>query len=138
MEIIKFRAWDIERKEFNYLDLRDAVAGDDAYSLCGNQGTKWEEDRENSCTMNCKCEIQQFTGLKDKSLKEIYEGDIINFDNNILLITLGEEVFTLGYKIIKMRDENFADDIRLYRCDTNAKIIGNKFENPELLASVNG
>ncbi len=127
---IKFRAWDEKRKQFNLMDLRDAIARDDAYSLCGDQGTKWEEDRENSCTMNCKCELQQFTGLKDKDGKEIFIGDILIWEDDGIIVIKEKDELGFYYDMIKSFDENVClHDIRFYRSEESCRVIGNIFEN---------
>ena len=128
MREIKFRAWDIKTKKFNYLNLRDSIASDDAYSLGGSQGTDWAVDRENSCTMSCKCELQQFTGLKDKDGKEIYEGDIIkNFAIRDLVI-FEKGIFTT---IMSHNDQFNVKQPLAVHCEI--EIIGNIYENPELI-----
>ena len=73
----------------------------------------------------------QFTGLHDKTGKEIYEGDIINPVVMNGTITRGEVVFHYGGFMAKqIGAEWLIDD--LYRYD-NFEVIGNIYENPELL-----
>lgn len=73
--------------------------------------------------------IGQFTGLNDCDGKEIYEDDIISFDDG----KIGQVEFFQGCFVV--RGVGNSSDIRsLY--DVHAwkiKILGNRFENPELL-----
>ena len=80
----------------------------------------------------------QFTGLKDKNDKEIYEGDIIDYSNGncILIIIWNKSWGKFEYEILKKKDENIGYDIRMGRLDCYAKVIGNKYKNPELLKEV--
>jgi len=74
----------------------------------------------------------QFTGLLDKNGKEIYEGDIFKEDltdeqgNPIVSYV----VFKDGMFTDNAGDEPLADIIGR---DTNAEIIGNIYENPDLI-----
>lgn len=68
--------------------------------------------------------IMQYTGLKDKNGKEIYEGDILNNE---------------GYRWELIVLNDFSDLLSFYydkvECclSDDLEIIGNIFENPELL-----
>jgi hypothetical protein len=68
---------------------------------------------------------QQFSGLLDKNGKEIYEGDIITYD---LKEGLGEPARIGLQSEVKYSPLGFFG-----AWDTNIKVIGNRFENPELL-----
>lgn len=69
--------------------------------------------------------IGQFTGLVDSTGKEIYEDDIISLgDGRIGVVTFHGGCFVLEY----------GDDMRQTLYDTqNMIILGNRFDNPELL-----
>lgn len=78
MRPIKFRAWDKAEKRMFYPSSISWKG--DAVWLCDAQGggkNVYESVREHA-------ELMQFTGLHDKnSLKELYEGDIIDADGNL-------------------------------------------------------
>ncbi len=119
MRTIKFRAWDKEKKEL-FTDGSLGILLDGRLLL-----------RNGNRINNNKYNIMQYTGLKDKEGKEIYEGDIINFDGNILLIEWQTHGFVCD--VIRRKDDNVIDDIRLYRCSESAKVIGNIHNNRALL-----
>ena len=79
-------------------------------------------------------ELMQYTGLKDKNNKEIYEGDI-------LFESFGERYYKVVFENGSVRAEFEGDfeehsfdliDVVLHRCE----IIGNIYENPELIKEV--
>lgn len=88
------------------------------------------------------CEWMQYVGLKDKNDKEIYEGDIVNLlPEGYIKIPAEVQITTRG--IIFFRHDTRAGIYGADWCEfnaelSNAPIIGNIYENPELLKEVQG
>lgn len=86
-------------------------------------------------------EVLQFTGLQDRNGKEIYEGDILKYNfpydgrlKHISPVTYLETQASFGLKDI------YGNEIPLYRITANNyfEVVGNIYENPELLEVENG
>jgi uncharacterized phage protein (TIGR01671 family) len=65
--------------------------------------------------------IQQYTGLKDKNGKEVYEGDIIKLFNGQL------------YKVEFIEESNEVEMSGYFFSSFGCEVIGNIMENSELL-----
>lgn len=78
--------------------------------------------------------VGQYTGLKDKNGKEIYKGDIIEFDKwmpNETCVIRGEVYWSdKGYWAVRNKDGKF---LELLGRTENPEQIGNIYENPELI-----
>lgn len=76
--------------------------------------------------------IGQYTGVKDKSGKEIYEGDIIKYSHSIVGTIFREVRIKYGMWGIEGMTKGtqipFANLL-----ENEYEVVGNKFENPELL-----
>ena len=139
MRDIKFRCWDTENKQMlkvQELDFEDTFYGG-RLSIRTDQYNDYF-DIEDMILM-------QYTGLKDKNGKEIYEGDIakITEKKNILKhkvipmkpiiaeISWSEEylAYILITTSVKDAFENLADYLEEY----DIEVIGNIYDNPELL-----
>lgn len=73
-----------------------------------------------------KMYLQQFTGLHDKNGKEIYEGDILNgsqYNNGIYIVKDLRDLYS----------ENNDSEYSNFNFVENCEVIGNIFENPELI-----
>jgi len=69
-------------------------------------------------------DVMQFTGLKDKNGKEIYEGDVVEYDFEPCGKQTGVFQFSEGWFCLKGHN-----NWRPLEC----KVIGNIYENPDLL-----
>ena len=114
MKTNKFRSW-------------NAVDECSYYFQNGNYFDKKNKEIDKRCFDWRNAE--QFTGLFDKNVKEIYEGDI-------LLDPRYEEHFRVEYRPNLAGYVGFGDDVACGCYDINIdgiEIIGNIHENPELI-----
>jgi uncharacterized phage protein (TIGR01671 family) len=83
-----------------------------------------------------------FTGLKDKNGKEIYEGDVLdgswlNPMTNEVVKKFYEVSYERGRYLAKLIGHHPYGTTMLYFENEIAEVIGNKFQNPELLGGEN-
>lgn len=112
-----------------------SLTGDWIYGNLDNQGNMVEifnrDDGMFSKSVVMPKTIGQYTGLKDKDGKEIYEGDILQLPKGGIRYVKWSDTFKVFVlvdptgKEIPMNISNYATEL--------IKIIGNIFENKELL-----
>lgn len=121
MRTIKFRTWDTRFNDMHYhADVRT-----------------WHlnmPDLE-------ECTLMQFTGLKDRTGKEIYEGDIARWNSSTLHSKGATERALLESEVIWGEKEGAwvlkgheTFNMAIY---SNIEIIGNIYESPDLLTKEN-
>ena len=71
--------------------------------------------------------VQQYTGLKDKNDKEIYEGDFVQRENPNCDYTVEYNAEKAAY-ILRGIDDEY-----VYLSDFEVEVIGNAYEPPELV-----
>lgn len=125
MREIKFRAWDNETKEMIYQDEHTCFNIADGFIGIDCDETKDYEYREWSWKGGLTCVLMQYTGFKDKKGREIYEDDIVKTSFGI-----GRVFMRLGCWFVE-NQQNLA-----YFPTSDIEVIGNFYENPELLKEV--
>ena len=125
MREIKFRVWHKEKKIISEVLGIDILHKEIFFS---NEDVDCYEhvDFKN-------IELMQYTGLKDKNGKEIYEGDI-------LFESFGEKYYKVVFENGSFRAE-FEGDFEEYSFDLidvvaqGYEVVGNIYQNPELLGA---
>jgi uncharacterized phage protein (TIGR01671 family) len=142
MREIKFRAWDKVEGRMAYVESPaffryDIEPGPDAQPLefCGVTITR--QSGHSVFRESKQAELMQYTGLKDKMGKDIFEGDIIHCEDEMYSMdTMFRSSDT--NPIVFERGAFRYDGVVLAEMITGqhpriCEIIGNIYENPELL-----
>lgn len=137
MREIKFRAWLKEDKRMVNVETMDFTDKSIQYLKKSEINNAYILRRESFADV----ELMQYTGVKDKNGKEIYEGDIIKYKfpydrrlNHTSPVKFLETETSFGVK------DRYGIEIPLYRITTNNyfEVIGNIYENKNLLEEKNG
>lgn len=133
MKEIKFRAWDKKKKV-----MREVAV------LHFNRLTKeisgveyWTEDLYLKSLHINYINVNQYTGLKDKKGVEIYDGDCFRGKSGVKIVKYKEGAFVTEYKF-NIRGYEEVSILPLMVTSSESVVIGNIYENPELLEVRNG
>lgn len=130
MKETKFKAWDKYQKTW--------VSADIAIDYLGKVSIT---NLQSSIRQVEDIEVVWWTGLKDKNGEEIYEGDIVNagawglvgyYDEDIYIVEFDEGAFRGFRREYFKKKDRFSMSLPLYKLESK-EVIGNIYENPELL-----
>jgi len=112
MRETKFRAWNGER-------MKEVLTwGFNERFISTPKETSPQEDLK----------VMQYTGLKDKNGKEIYEGDIVEWESKRVGSPYG--VNEISRAVVKFENQKWSPWLSEFMT-----VIGNIYENPELLST---
>ncbi len=133
MREIKFRAWDknIEAMvdpENLLLDGSGLVTI--YYQNCDEVESVWETDQ----LVLGNIELLQYTGLKDENGVEIYEGDILKNEKDVVgRVAWNKGAGCWGSVIHTTVNRDLAESLKPFAWNRFVEVIGNIYENPELM-----
>ena len=124
MREIKFKVWDNFFKQMYYFDFENNIE-----VRSGHLWIVHEEGAVSSKSPSIK--IMQYTGLKDRNDKEIYEGDLVQ----VLDYASWEGLYKVVWdeeSLMYVLEDAYGDKEKM--CEFEHYLVkGNIYENPELL-----
>lgn len=135
MREIKFRAWDTLKKRWCDRDGKDWFILTPDGEINFPEGG-WDINGSITSPEEQYIILEQYTGLKDKNGKEIWEGDIVkghtNWADDNGNVEVDDEWQTSEVKCVLDEFEGYKFSAAFLNLDA-VEVIGNIHENPELL-----
>lgn len=130
MREIKFRVWDKNKKLFIPEDTY-AIINRTSFGAFGVMLTDWEDYKEGEYFYDRAQELVLYSGLHDKNVKEIYEGDVFgNQYTRGVVVREDNGMFVVRFLDERVKPKPITDPII-----GRSAVVGNIYENPELLNS---
>ncbi len=150
MREIKFRAWNKEMKvmcynnEDNSKEYFDGIRMTEIGFINDRLSVP---DKDNSWSYRARYEVMQYTGLKDKNGREIYEGDIVKIESHTVGLIDGlrkSEKPKVKYRRIgwhpngswnsyRTLSDEHVGIVSVYKPEKWCEVVGNIYENGDLL-----
>ena len=134
MREIKFRAWDFENKIMlcpNDLFNEFVLLPHNGCFMDITTGEIFSSDEKDE-SGNQRLIPMQYTGLKDKNGNEIYEGDIVK-DTLLVMSKTTNHNMSIEFRQSTFCFKEIPNTAFLEGWHESIKVIGNIYENPELL-----
>lgn len=126
----RFRAWDVLAEKMIDEILMISFVRKEIIGKFSDGSTsvplKFEDERNGEDVI-----LMQSTGLVDKNGKEIFEGDIVKMSKDVY----SEPTY---YEVVRHRGGAYRLESKQHGCElwlrhTDCEVVGNVYENPELL-----
>lgn len=135
MREIKFRGKRIDNGEWVYgylIEFWTPKGQKQKYAIDTCQTYAWEGDSIDVFEIIPET-VGQYTGLKDKNGKEIYEGDVLQKQGFWSWYVAFEDFAFVTVPCLRVQAVNWKHNRLSEELTDGWKIIGNRFDNPELL-----
>lgn len=134
MKKLEFRLWDKANKKMLYYDT-DIVPTLTLNGVLENSfiGKVNGKDIILHDNISACYEIMQYTGLRDRHNKKIYEGDVLETEDRIVEVVWHEQAGQWDTNWIAYTKELVSNGITNVEWQYKASAIGNVWENPKLL-----
>lgn len=158
MREIKFRGKRVDNGEWVYGDIIHCTSGKTYIFPSGDYANESDKVNQEGCLMMFTFEVApktagQFTGLRDKKGKEIYDGDIVKCVSELYsgfgkyptgkfsttyyeICSINKNAYCFGER--RIGGKNIFEGILRDCAKEYYEVIGNIYENPELLEENNG